>query len=82
MRLFKKQAGKKPAVPENSGFLKKEKTLNCPRDNTLMEKKTREGITIDKCPTCGGLWLDKGEMNNILQRIEEENKKLKNKTKK
>lgn len=76
MALFKKQAGKKPAVPENSGFLKKEKTLNCPKDQNPMIKLTSQGITVDKCQKCGGMWLDKGEMKKIIERFDAYQKKL------
>jgi len=33
------------------------------------------GVTIDKCKKCGGIWLDSGEIEKILIRIKEENKK-------
>ena len=28
----------------------------------------REGIEIDYCPTCRGVWLDRGELDKILER--------------
>ena len=76
MGLFKKQAGKKPAVPENIGFLKKEKVLNCPKDQTPMIKLTNRGITVDKCRKCGGIWLDKGEMRKIIEGFDAHQKEL------
>jgi Zn-finger nucleic acid-binding protein len=62
-------------------FKKKENILNCPKDHVPMQKKTREGITIDKCEKCGGLWLDKGEMEKIIKKIEEHEKNLQKKKK-
>jgi Zn-finger nucleic acid-binding protein len=60
---------------------KKDSVINCPRDHTPMEKKTREGITIDKCPKCGGLWLDKGEMESLIRKFEAHQKKMAKKNK-
>ena len=57
---------------------KKEKdpTLNCPRDQTQMIKITSQGVTIDKCPKCGGIWLDKGEMRRIIENVEAQQEKM------
>ncbi|MBW3012294.1 zf-TFIIB domain-containing protein, partial [Candidatus Woesearchaeota archaeon] len=32
-----------------------------------MKQATREDVTIDYCKKCGGLWLDKGEMEKIIE---------------
>ncbi len=34
----------------------------CPRDGTTMVAKQSSHVTIDQCPTCEGIWLDKGEL--------------------
>lgn len=39
--------------------------MRCPRCGIEMRKVTREGITIDVCDRCGGMWLDKGEMDSL-----------------
>jgi Zn-finger nucleic acid-binding protein len=57
-------------------FNKKEKIINCPKDQVPMIKKTSQGITIDKCKKCGGIWLDKGEIENIVKKIEAHQKKM------
>ena len=38
----------------------------CP-DSTLA-MSNREGIEIDYCPTCRGVWLDRGELDKIIER--------------
>lgn len=38
----------------------------CP-DATLA-MMSREGVEIDYCPTCRGVWLDRGELDKILER--------------
>jgi Zn-finger nucleic acid-binding protein len=32
----------------------------------------REGIEIDYCPTCRGVWLDRGELDKIIERSAKE----------
>ncbi len=34
----------------------------CPRDGTSLVAKEHNHVTIDQCPTCDGIWLDKGEL--------------------
>jgi uncharacterized protein len=41
----------------------------CPRDGAMLQEEQRESVKIDVCPTCGGMWLDKGELE-ILQQAE------------
>jgi uncharacterized protein len=38
----------------------------CP-DATLA-MTNREGIEIDYCPTCRGVWLDRGELDKLIER--------------
>jgi Zn-finger nucleic acid-binding protein len=40
--------------------------LMCPNDNSGMQKVTREGVDIDICPTCKGVWLDRGELEKLM----------------
>ena len=44
--------------------------MNCPIDNTEMTQTKREGITIDCCPQCKGVWLDRGELDKIIEKSE------------
>jgi Zn-finger nucleic acid-binding protein len=34
----------------------------CPADQTPLTMSERQGIEIDYCPTCRGVWLDRGEL--------------------
>ncbi len=38
----------------------------CPNDNSHMQKVSREGVDIDICPECKGVWLDRGELDKLL----------------
>ena len=41
--------------------------LPCPLDGELMDKVVVENVVIDKCPQCGGVWLDPGELQLIKE---------------
>ena len=38
----------------------------CPNDNNEMQKINRDGDELDVCPTCKGVWLDRGELDKLL----------------
>ena len=40
----------------------------CPIDRTTLVMSERQGIEIDYCPSCRGVWLDRGELDKILER--------------
>jgi uncharacterized protein len=42
--------------------------MNCPQDGTLLQMTAREGVEIDYCPKCRGVWLDRGELDKIIER--------------
>ena len=40
----------------------------CPIDRTPLVMSERQTIEIDYCPTCRGVWLDRGELDKIIER--------------
>ncbi len=42
--------------------------MACPIDGTTLTMAERQGIEIDYCPTCRGVWLDRGELDKIIER--------------
>jgi uncharacterized protein len=42
--------------------------MNCPACNIELKMSERSGIEIDYCPKCRGVWLDKGELDKIIER--------------
>ena len=42
--------------------------MQCPNDNTTLQMTSREGIEIDYCPQCRGVWLDRGELDKLIER--------------
>ena len=41
--------------------------LLCPNCNTSMQNVNRSGVDIDMCPSCRGVWLDRGELEKLLE---------------
>ena len=39
----------------------------CPNDNGSMQTVNRSGVEFDMCPTCRGVWLDRGELEKLLE---------------
>lgn len=43
--------------------------MNCPVcTTTTLTVTERQGVEIDFCPKCRGVWLDRGELDKILER--------------
>jgi Zn-finger nucleic acid-binding protein len=43
--------------------------MRCPTcDDVTLVISSREGIEIDHCPQCRGVWLDRGELDKIIDR--------------
>ena len=49
-------------MPNGSG------PMACPVDGATLVMSERSGIEIDYCPTCRGVWLDRGELDKIIER--------------
>ncbi|MEO0390639.1 MAG: zf-TFIIB domain-containing protein [Pseudomonadota bacterium] len=46
--------------------------MSSPIDGSPMREVERYGVKIDICPTSGGIWLDKGELEKIIMMIRQE----------
>ena len=42
--------------------------MKCPNCNVDLVMTDRNGIEIDYCPQCRGIWLDRGELDKIIER--------------
>lgn len=42
--------------------------MKCPVDDTELAMAERHGIEVDYCPKCRGVWLDRGELDKIIER--------------
>jgi Zn-finger nucleic acid-binding protein len=46
----------------------KETDMHCPHCTTNLLMTERQGVEIDYCPTCRGVWLDRGELDKLIER--------------
>lgn len=49
--------------------------MKCPRcERAELVEMDREGVTIDRCDKCRGIWLDRGELEKLIakNRVEDE----------
>ena len=46
--------------------------MHCPVDNETLQMSERSGVEVDYCPRCRGVWLDRGELDKILDRADRE----------
>lgn len=42
--------------------------MKCPKCDITLAITDRQGIEIDYCPQCRGIWLDRGELDKIIDR--------------
>lgn len=40
--------------------------MNCPICHVALVISDKQGIEIDYCPKCRGIWLDRGELDKII----------------
>jgi len=46
--------------------------IACVKCNSILDRATFEGLEVDLCPRCGGLWLDRGEITRAARLPEQE----------
>jgi len=42
--------------------------MKCPNCDETLKMTERQGVEIDYCPKCRGVWLDKGELDKIIEK--------------
>ncbi|HZD41201.1 MAG TPA: zf-TFIIB domain-containing protein [Terriglobales bacterium] len=47
----------------------KEAQLHCPKCPGLLESYTFQGFALERCQNCGGIWMDKGELESIVRTV-------------
>lgn len=50
--------------------------IACVKCNSILDRTTFEGLEVDLCPRCGGLWLDRGEITRAARLPEQELSRL------
>ena len=46
--------------------------MTCPVCRVPLTMSERQGVEIDYCPQCRGVWLDRGELDKIIERSAQE----------
>ncbi|GBE93768.1 zf-TFIIB domain-containing protein [Nostoc cycadae] len=42
--------------------------MKCPVCHIELRRADRQGVEIDYCPECRGIWLDRGELEKLIER--------------
>jgi len=42
--------------------------MKCPTCDVALLLSEKQGIEIDYCPKCRGIWLDRGELDKIMEK--------------
>ena len=45
--------------------------MQCPADSSTLLMAERRGVEIDYCPQCRGVWLDRGELDKLIERSDD-----------
>ncbi len=43
--------------------------LHCPKCPGVLETYTFQGVTLDRCRKCGGVWMDSGELEGVVRKL-------------
>ena len=49
--------------------------MKCPNCDETLVMTERQGVEIDYCPKCRGVWLDKGELDKIIEKSQQDLRK-------
>lgn len=55
----------------STGEADKTALMHCPKCATQLKSIEHHGVTVEECPSCQGLWLDRGELETLSQRENE-----------
>lgn len=53
---------------ETDAALREMARQRCPKCGERLQAKALSGVTVDECPACQGMWLDRGELEEIAKR--------------
>jgi Zn-finger nucleic acid-binding protein len=42
--------------------------MKCPKCDVPLSMSERQNVEVDYCPNCRGVWLDRGELDKIIER--------------
>lgn len=65
-REMKEKQSREKAGAEEAAKLREAHWMRCPKCGYEMEEIGERGVKIDRCTKCGGVYLDQGELEEIL----------------
>ena len=48
---------------------KESSQVRCPKCPGHLESYTFQGFALDRCQSCGGIWMDKGELEAVIRKV-------------
>jgi hypothetical protein len=76
-RLAREKREQERASHEKAAELQRLKALHymrCPKCGHALAEETLEGVTVDRCSHCEGIYFDAGELDQVLMKKEEDRK--------
>jgi uncharacterized protein len=64
-KLKKEKEAEEKAAERQKWFMR------CPKCGVQLATVQHHGVTVDECPSCQGMWLDRGELETLAQRENE-----------
>jgi len=64
-KLKQQQSGEQEAA------LQQQALMRCPKCGTQLNTVKHHEVTVEECPSCQGMWLDRGELETLAQRENE-----------
>ena len=56
---------------ETEAATKEAAHMRCPKCGTPLQQHTLNGVSVDECPACHGMWFDQGELQELGRREDE-----------
>ena len=57
---------------ETEAVMKQAAQMRCPKCGTRLQQRMVDGVSVDECPSCHGMWLDAGELETLGRRERED----------
>lgn len=64
--LLKQQRAQREA--EAADVARSQFYMRCPKDGGALHERDMDGVKVDVCTTCNGVWLDAGELDTLRAR--------------
>ncbi|MGH7965322.1 MAG: zf-TFIIB domain-containing protein [Candidatus Binatia bacterium] len=58
---------KQQQTAEGETALRQQALMRCPKDGDTLVTLQQRDVTVEECPTCQGMWLDRGELETLAK---------------